>query len=427
MNHLIKSGVIVLAGLVTIACSTQTGTGSTNAKSSPANTVSRVLPDLVFVNARVYTAHDKPPMENGTVIVTNGKITSVRTTMPGDLRLPAQRVINANGRALSAGLWNAHVHFTSPELVNNPQSVLRNMLLRYGFTHVVDTGSTLENTLKLKDAIASGSLKGPKIVLANGSFVHTGGTPSYLPGITLPEVDEPTAAAPMVNAVLDGGANGIKIFSGSFITPTQTILLPAKIIRAVTDAAHKRDAFVMAHPTNIKGLANAVNGNVDVIAHTTAPDSEVPPTLLQQMKTQGTAIIPTLKLWRYEMKKFGQSDLQADFMENAAVTQLKEMHRAGIPILFGTDVGYMEDFNPAAEYLLMRRAGMNWASIYAALTHEPTLRFGKFANRASVRVEAGASADLVLYEGDPGSDIETLANVAFTIIDGAIVYARNEG
>jgi len=390
-------------------------TASTTTETAPA--------DLVFVNARVYTAPGATPITSGTVIVKNGKVVSVRKTLKADAELPTQTLIDANGRALSAGLWNSHVHFTSPELGSNPQGVITNMLLRHGFTHVVDTGSTLEQTLKLRGAIASGALQGPTIVLANGSFVYTDGSPSYLPGIQLPEVTTPAAAEPMVNAVLDAGANGIKIFSGSFISPTETVLLPAAVIEAITETAHKRNSFVIAHPTNIEGLTNAVNGNVDVLAHTTAPEIDIPEAVLARMQAQDTALIPTLMLWRYEMLKFTQSEAQAEFMENAAVTQLRTILAAEIPILFGTDVGYMEDFDPAAEYRLMAQAGMDWPGIHRALTSEPTQRFGRFANRTSATIQEGASADLVLFNGDPAANIETVANVAYTIIAGKVVYS----
>jgi len=382
--------------------------------------------DLVFINARVYTTPGAAPISPGTVTVKDGKIVSVRESLQNDSLLPAQKLIDANGRALSAGLWNSHVHFTSPVLATDPQAVITNMLLRHGFTHVVDTGSKLEQTLKLRKAIATGALRGPSIVLANGSFVYTDGSPSYLPGIALPEIATPAAAQPMVNAVLDAGANGIKIFSGSFISPTETVLLPPAVIQAITEAAYERDSFVMAHPTNIEGLTNAVNGNVDVLAHTTVPETDIPKDVLARMRAQDTALIPTLMLWRYEMLKFTQSETQAEFMENAAVTQLRNIRAAGIPILFGTDVGYMENFNPAAEYRLMAQAGMDWTSIHVALTSEPTKRFGRFANRTTASIQAGAQADLVLFNGDPADNLESLADVAYTVIAGDVVYSANE-
>src|SRR5690606_4127688 len=136
-------------------------------------------------------------------------------------------------------------------------------LFRYGFTSVVDTGDP--GVLRaLREAIASGRVAGPRILVAGGSFVYADGTPSYLPKGLLPELTTPDEAAPAVQNVLDAGADGIKIFSGSFQTPDHTIHLPLEIIRAITDAAHARGAFVVSHPTDRDGLVNAVDGGVDV-------------------------------------------------------------------------------------------------------------------------------------------------------------------
>ena len=383
--------------------------------------------DLLITNARVYSAPGEPAFENQTLVINSGRISAIRTTGLGDGQIDARQTIDAQGMTVSAGLWNSHVHFTSERLADDPQAVINNMLLRYGFTHVVDTGSILPQTLGLRSAIAGGELRGPQIVLANGSFVYTDGTPSYLPGIKLPEVSSVAAAAPMVNATLDAGADGIKIFSGSFMSPTHTIHLPTDIIQAITQAAKAKDRFVMAHPTTIRGLTNAVRGGVDVIAHTTAPEVEVPPEVLNLMRQQNTALIPTLALWRYEMEKFNASPEQAEFMENAAVSQLGALHAAGVEILFGTDVGYKTEFDTAAEYKLMGEAGMDWPAIHHSLTVGPAKRFGKFVGDQEVlsRVSVGAPAHLVLLEGDPAIDIEALSRVAFTIVSGDVVYAAS--
>jgi len=393
--------------------------------------------DLLITNARVYPAPGQSALENQTLLINNRRIIGIQPAAAADAKQSAKRVIDASGKTVTAGLWNSHVHFTAPELATQPQAVVDNMLLRFGFTHVVDTGSTLAQTIALKKAIASGQLRGPNIVLANGSFVYTNGTPSYLPGLKLPEVSSVAAAAPMVEDELAAGADGIKIFAGSFMTPTHTIHLPVEIIAAITKAAHAQKRFVMAHPTTIKGLTNAVLGGVDVLAHTTAPEVDIPGQVLQQMRQQNSALIPTLALWRYEMEKFGATSEQADIMEEAAVSQLRSLLAADIEILFGTDVGYKTDFDTAAEFRLMAKAGMDWPAIHRSLTTAPAQRFAKYtADRASTAAKqrttvqtttgeltTGAPAHLVLFNGDPADNIGVLADVALTIIDGRVVYA----
>lgn len=45
-------------------------------------------------------------------------------------------------------------------------------------------------------------------------------------------------------------------------------------------------------------------------------------------------------------------------------------------MLFGTDVGYMHDYDTAEEYELMAQAGMDAGQILASLTTAPAERFG---------------------------------------------------
>ena len=55
---------------------------------------------------------------------------------------------------------------------------LRQMLTGYGFTHVFDTGSPLENTLALRRRIAAGEIEGPAILTTGDIIWPKGGVPS---------------------------------------------------------------------------------------------------------------------------------------------------------------------------------------------------------------------------------------------------------
>jgi imidazolonepropionase-like amidohydrolase len=369
----------------------------------------------------LYTRPGATPLDNATLVINNGRIVAVHATQPNII---AGTHIDASGLTATAGLWNNHVHFTDPELENSPQQIIDSMLLRNGFTQVVDTGSVPASSLKLRQSIRAEKLRGPKILLANGSFVYTDGTPSYLPGIKLPEVTAVAQAKPMVDAFLDMGVDGIKIFSGSFQTPEHTIYLPPDIVSAITKAAHARNAFVFAHPTTMRGFSNAVRGGVDVIAHTTARETQMPAELIALMLRQDTAIVPTLKLWRYEINRLGLGEQIANAMEAAAVSQLAQLHNAGVEILFGTDVGYMADYDTTAEYELMLRAGMDWPAILTSLTTAPAMRFGDGDHPHRGTLSIGEPADITIFMGDPAQDISNLARVAYTIVDGRVVFSR---
>ena len=178
--------------------------------------------NLAIVHVSLQPAPDAARIDDATVVIRDGRVAAVgRRLSAGDLP-----VLDGGGRVATAGLWNSHVHLTDPALADNAESVLREMLLRYGFTSALDTGSPLDDTLQLAAEIEAGRLAGPRIVTASGSLVYANGTPAYLPDVRLPELSTPGEAALLVNGFLDQGADGIKIFSGSFKSATETVLLP---------------------------------------------------------------------------------------------------------------------------------------------------------------------------------------------------------
>ena len=370
--------------------------------------------DLSVTNVLLYRGPGQEPIRNATISIKDGIIVSA-----GDrVSVKSRRTIDGEGRAATAGLWNSHVHFTNPQLENDPAPIVENMLLRFGFTTVVDAGPELRQTLELAESFDKGVLAGPRTLTASGSFVYSGGTPSYLPGIRLPEIDDPDAAEPMVSAVLAAGANGIKIFSGSFLSPTNTVHLPPGIIRAICDAAHANGAFVFSHPTTRDGLVNAVENGVDVLAHTAPSAGPLGRELVSEMVQRDVALIATLKLWRYELMNAGLPEEQALAFQQRGVNQLAEFLAGGGEVIFGTDVGYMSDFDPAEEYVLMSQAGMSFDAILAALTVNPANRFlGE-----SGEVAAGARADLVIFDRDPAEDVANFAKVRYAIGHGRVLY-----
>lgn len=353
-------------------------------------------------------------MEGANISIHDGKITSIYSGNPRSARL----TIDASGRVATAGLWNSHVHLTDPRFLASSESMLRDVFLKYGFTTIIDTGSELSDTLALKKKIEEGNVLGPRIVTANGSFVYTNGTPSYLPGVRLPEIERPEQAESMVAAVLDAGADGIKIFSGSFQSERDTIHLPPRLIRAIVDAAHSRRSFVFSHPTDKRGVVNAVESGVDVLAHTAPLAGPFGPELVDTMRANDVALIPTLKLWRLELLRAGADSDEALAFQGIGVRQLSEYFAAGGEILFGTDVGFIEEFDTAEEYRLMGAAGMKFEDILASATTSPASRFLQESGRLGV----GAPADIVIYENSPLSDVANLARVAYTIRAGQIAY-----
>jgi imidazolonepropionase-like amidohydrolase len=203
-------------------------------------------------------------------------------------------------------------------------------------------------------------------------------------------------------------------------------VMPIELVRAASEVAHRRGRFVIAHPGNSAGARAAIEGGVDILAHTFPSgavtgvpwDRAIP----GMMRERSMALIPTLKLWPYELAKAGVPAEITRIFLGTAQEQLRAFIDVGGQVLFGTDVGYMSEYDPTDEYVYMQQAGMSYAQILAALTTAPVARFGA-ASRAG-RLAPGFVAYVVVLDGDPAQDIRALARVRATLRGGRIIYRR---
>jgi imidazolonepropionase-like amidohydrolase len=209
------------------------------------------------------------------------------------------------------------------------------------------------------------------------------------------------------------------VYAATWFTE-EPVVMPGPVIAAAGKETHGRAKLLFAHPTNAAGLDAALAGGVDVLVHT-APGMETwNDSLVRRMVKAGVAVVPTLKLWRYETRS-ARLAFSRPFVQ-AAVDQLRAFHRAGGTVLFGTDVGYVLDYDTAEEFALMARAGLGFSDILASLTTNPARRFG--SEKTGGRIGPGMEADLVVLDGDPARDIGALARVRYTVRQGRIIYRR---
>lgn len=382
---------------------------------------------LAVVGARIYTSPVEVAIANGSVVMTEGVITAVG---PRDqIRVPkSATVVDGVGLTVTAGFWNTHVHFMEARWQgagSRPPAELsaglRAMLTRWGVVRVVDTGSWLENTLALRRRIESGELPGPQITIAGGGFVPVGGSPYYVLPARLPELADAGRASTAVDRLLDEpGVDAVKLFTGSWATRESIIVMPVDVVRAAVEAAHRRGKPVLSHPSNTAGALAAIDGGVDVLAHTFPAGRDWDRTLPRRMREANMGLIPTLKLWSWELGRLGLPPAVVERVQGNALAQVSAFVEAGGQLLFGTDVGYMTDYDPTDEYLQLQRAGLGFPAILAALTTSPAKRFG--AETGAGLVAVGSPAELVVLDGDPATDIRTLSKVRYTIRRGRVIY-----
>ena len=384
---------------------------------------------FALVGARIYPAPNAKPISNGVVIVANGKIVSVGKA--GVLQVPkGVHTIDCTGKTLVAGLWNTHVHFIEPKW-NHAENLpadrltaqLQNMLTRYGFTSVVDTGSPLQNTVALRSRIRSGEVAGPRILTAGMIIFPANGLPYYITESMPPdvikvfargEVATPADAVRMVDEQLAQGADIVKLYVVTWLHRDGKIepyAMPLPIVKAATDEAHRKGKLVFAHPSNTEGVELVLAGHVDVLAHTSEEPEKWNDAVSARLKAANVTLIPTLTLF--------SKDAKFDLI----LKEVKSYSDAHGQIMFGTDIGYLTDY-PALtrEYDYLARAGLTFPQILASLTTTPAARLG-YANLTG-QVREGMDADLVLLEGDPARDINAFTHVALTIRNGRIIYQK---
>jgi imidazolonepropionase-like amidohydrolase len=385
--------------------------------------------DLVLAGATVYGAPEAPPIGGAVVVIHGAQIAAVGRKVSVQIPRGAQ-VIDCAGKFIAAGFWNSHVHIFTPALLHARNSSaadlngeLDAMLNRWGFTTVFDIASVLDNTQALRRRIESGEVRGPRI-LTVGEPLWTK-APIYIRDflsanhIEMPPVNTPEEAAARVRELAGRGVDGIKLFTGS-AQGESVDNMPVAMVRAAADEAHRHRLPVFAHPQNLAGLEAAIDGGVDILAHTVPESPPWTPAFVARLKGAHMALIPTLTLFDFEARKGNLKDADRERWLAGMEAELRAFSQADCEVLFGTDVGYTDHYDTAMEYTLMSRAGMSFPQILASLTTAPARRFGSAGH--SGRVAQGMDADLVVLDGDPARDITALSKVHLVIRAGAIVY-----
>jgi imidazolonepropionase-like amidohydrolase len=194
------------------------------------------------------------------------------------------------------------------------------------------------------------------------------------------------------------------------------------IARAAAEETHARGKLLFAHPSTLDGIRIGLDAGVDVFVHTTLGERQPwDDALVRRMVAQRVSVVPTLKLWHYELDKQQSPPEVTDQLVAASLAELRAFKAGGGQILFGTDVGYMHDFDPTQEYVLMSQAGLTPAEILASLTTAPAERFGESRRRG--RIAPGLDADLVVLDADPADDVRNFARVRCAFRAGKLVFS----
>ena len=378
--------------------------------------------DLAITRATVYSAPDAPARRDVTVVIRHGVIAGVGE----HLRIPKDiETISCQGCVVLAGFWNAHVHFMEPqwnEAANQPADKLARqmseMLTHSGFTTVVDTASDGENTIALRRRVDSGEVLGPRIFTAGIPIFPAHALPYYLaelPPELKAKLGQPETAADAVKIVDKNRAAGydiVKLFTGSIVSPNHIIPMKVAIARAAADEAHRHGQLVFAHSSNLEGTKVAIDAGVDVLAHTPEVTSGIDEAMLRRMIAQHMTIIPTLKLFSRD-----------DDIANIRGLDYR-FHQLGGRLVYGTDTGFLPDYDQSDEFRQLIQAGFGFREVLAMLTTAPAELF--HLSQREGKVMPGMRGDLTILSEDPASGHpEAFTKVRYTIRGGNVIWHSN--
>jgi imidazolonepropionase-like amidohydrolase len=395
-----------------------------------------------------------PPRHDQVIVVRGRQIEAVGDA--ATTRAPAGApIIDLSASTVLPGLVDSHTHVFlqgedpkeggyDAQLLMAPlalravrAAVSARRALEQGFTTIrdVETEGAGYGDVGIKEAIEKGYVPGPRMLVVTRAISTTGGYPleGYAPEVDVPKgaqiVDGPVEARKAAREQLDHGADWIKVYmthrswvdakGGLVSQPTLTV----EELKAIVDEAHGWQRKVACHAYGGEGLHRALDGGCDSIEHGLDLDDAA----VAQMVRQGTWYCPTLGVyyegWAPEGTPAGRRDRKRAELHGPS---FQKALKAGVKIVFGTDVGGFSWSEPiAAEFSRMVALGMSPAAALRSATSVPAEMLG-LAGQVGV-IAPGAYADVIAVRGDPLKDIKELERVGFVMKDGQIVLNKLGG
>jgi imidazolonepropionase-like amidohydrolase len=423
---------------------------------------------LVFTNVRVFTATDAGVLEAQQVVVADGKIVSVGA--PG--AEVKGRVIDGAGKTLLPGLIDAHVHLfntaSPPWYLALPDG--KHTLEAYlysGVTSVVSMGDDWKQMDAANARLKSGAYAGPRIAWAGSPITRTGGHPQasrneLVPRLLSPaipdfgeEIETPEQADGVVAKMVSHGATFVKVVVDDL--PGGMPRLEEAHLRAIVEAAHQRGIKAVAHVGTAEDAMLAVKAGIDGLNHmpNLGPMSDAQ---VATLKLAGIPVVPTMIIFERASQMseshyvFGELDraIEApEILEQLGdetcaknnphpflgkwlaqmakarpdrAASVKAMSAAGIPLFVGTDssiIGNVAGASIHAELKLLVASGVPPHDALLGATVLPARFF--FPNERVGVIEPGATADLLLVDGNPLEDISVTSKIVTVVQGGAVV------
>ena len=338
-------------------------------------------------------------------------------------------VVDGAGRTLLPGLVDAHAHYTFDPTEGSLQVIGKRTddeilsaarqnaerALRAGITTARGAGSIRNLECVLRDEIAAGRTRGPRIVAAGTAVGSMRGHGSAF-GLEAAGEDGLAAAT---RQVIDAGADVVKVVASEAAMLTTTGLPPGEDVfgapelsedelRGVVSVARATDRRVMAHAQDSESVRRCATAGVTSVEHAWLADEAA----IEVVATSGAWLVPTLVVTDVNRTLAGLTPVQRerqDLIEIRHRASTEAAVRLGIPLATGTDtgeVGVTADMVWREIALLHDHGASAMAAIKAATSAAAAL-LGVAGEVGTI--EPGRQADLILVDGDPLADLGRLA------------------
>jgi len=412
---------------------------------------------VAFTGVRMFDSEAGRFLDNQTVVLDGARIAAVGAT--GRVRVPAgAQVIDGAGRTLLPGIWDAHLHVGS-----DAQGL---MLLSMGMTSARDPGGEVEATVRRRERVARGELLFPTVY--SSVLIDGAGPLQAQAGLAVNSAEQ---AIEEVRRAHARGFTGVKFYTSmrpEWLRPAvaearrlglhvhghiPATMRPRDVIEAgYGEITHINFVMMQAMPDEVVNQSNGLMRfqGPGRYARTVDLSAEPMRSLIAEMARRRIVVDPTLAVFEggYGAEPRDLSPAFAPFLgtmppatersfrgggfqlpEGVTRAQYREsfaklaelvaaLHRAGVPIVAGTDGWGLELIRELELYVA---AGMTPAEALQTATIRPAQLTGAASRTGSIAV--GKEADLVLVDGDASRDIGALRRTLWVVSDGRLMNA----